>query len=244
MLEDPALERAELRGGLQAQLVQSGTRIAVGGKRIGLAARPVEGEHALGLKALAVRVARDEHIKLADERRVVPALEVGLDTSLEGRQPAFLEACRLDLGEGLVGDVGQCRAAPEGEGFAKRAGLPRGGEALEPLDVELVCLDTDVIAGRTGDDPVGAQDLAERMNVHLQRARGAPGRGFAPDPVDQPIRGDRFVGLEQEQGEQRARPLSAQRQGDAVVSQHLQWPQQAEIHDRLICVLKPTLSRS
>ena len=54
--------------------------------------------------------------------------------------------------------------------------------------------------------------------MHLQRAQGALGRGFAPDPVDQPIRGDRLVGLEQEQGEQGARPFSAQREGDAVIS--------------------------
>ncbi len=175
LLQDPALERSQLRGRLQAQLVQGSTGITVGGERVCLAPRPVEGEHALRLETLAVRVAREERVELAREGRVKPSLEVRVDTGLESGQPALLEPCSLGLGEGLVGDVREGRASPERESFPERIRFPGGREALEPLDVELVRLDVHVVAGRSGDDPVGAQSLAERVHVHLQRAGGALG---------------------------------------------------------------------
>ena len=143
VLQDPALECSQLRRRLETQLVQGGTGVAVSGKRVGLAAGAVQGEHPLCLEALAVRVGGDEHVELADERRMEPPFEVSVDTGLEGGQPALLEPRRLDLGKRLVGDVGERRATPERESLPERAGLPRGGEALEPLDVELVDLDTD-----------------------------------------------------------------------------------------------------
>ena len=167
------------------------------------------------------------------------AFEVGGDARLERRQPTLLEPRRLGLGEGLVGNVGERRAPPERERLPERVRLPRGGKPLEALDVELVRLDPDDVAGRPGEDPFGAQRLAERMHVHLQRAGGALGRGLAPDPVDETIRGDRLVGLEQQQSEQRPRPFPAERQRNAVVSKHLQRPQQPEFHP-----LRPSLSRS
>ena len=58
LLEDPALERAELGGRLEAELVERLACLPVGGERIGLAAGAVEGENSLCLQPLAVRDGR------------------------------------------------------------------------------------------------------------------------------------------------------------------------------------------
>ena len=48
--------------------------------------------------------------------------------------------------------------------------------------------------------------------------------------VDQPVGRDRHVGLQQEQRKQRARPRAAEGDGQSVVADHLQRPQQPELH--------------
>ena len=63
LAQDRGLELAELRAGIDAELLdESLARGAVGGERIGLAARAVEREHELRAGALAQRLGLDERL--------------------------------------------------------------------------------------------------------------------------------------------------------------------------------------
>ena len=91
----------------------------------------------------------DERLELGGDRARGARRRGRPRAALERREPCLLEPARLGLGEGLVGEVGQGRAAPEREGLADRV-RPRRGEPLEPLAVELLRLDADEVAGRAG----------------------------------------------------------------------------------------------
>ena len=158
-----------------------------------------------------------------------PDVEIEVDTGLEHRQAALVEPRSGGLRERLVGEVCERGAAPERERLAHLICVALG-EPLETLDVELVRLHADEIAGRTRHDPVGAERGAQRVDVHLERVLGAGGRRLAPDPVDQPVGGDDCVRLEEQLGQQRARSRAAERHRHAIVVEDLQRPQQAEFH--------------
>ena len=55
----------------------------------------------------------DERLELADELVVAPEREVRVDPELDRRQPDLLEPGDRRLGEALVGEVGERRAAPQ-----------------------------------------------------------------------------------------------------------------------------------
>ena len=156
-----------------------------------------------------------------------PACEVGVDPRLQRGQPRFLEPRRLSLRERLEGEVGECLPTPELERAVR---VTVGDQAREAVDVELVRVDADDVARRPGDDPVGADRPAERMHVHLERARRARGGLLAPDPVDQAVGRDDVVRVEQELREQGTRPRPAERDRRTVVSDHLHRPEQPEFH--------------
>jgi hypothetical protein len=60
-------------------------------------------------------VTLDERFELADQLCVGAECEVGLEAFLERCEAQLLETGDLALGERLVGEVGERRAAPEGE---------------------------------------------------------------------------------------------------------------------------------
>ena len=66
---------------------------------------------------------RDELFHLAYELGMAPECEVGVDPSLEGREPQLLDPADRRLRERLVGEVGQRSAAPQRERLAQ---LSRG----------------------------------------------------------------------------------------------------------------------
>ena len=56
----------------------------VGGERIGLAPRAIEGEHELAPGTFAERIGLDQGLEFADDLEMAPQGEVGLDAALEG----------------------------------------------------------------------------------------------------------------------------------------------------------------
>ena len=94
-----------------------------------------------------MRVSGDERLELADQRRVASRLEVVRDAGLQRGEPGLVELRCGGLREWLIGEVGERRPAPEREALAEPIGV-RLGEPLEALDIELVGLDADEIAGR------------------------------------------------------------------------------------------------
>ncbi len=225
--EDLLLERAQLGRGLEAELVEGSAGSAVGGERIRLATRTVEGEHLVGAKALAMRMGRNESLELCGERVVSSGGEVGGDAGLERAESGFLEPRSLRLGKRLGGEVGERRPAPE----RKRLARPTvGNEVLEALDVALALLDAEHVARCAGHDPVGAERVAKRVDMYLERVRGAGGGRVSPDPVDQPVGRDRLVGMEQQEREQRPRSSATERDFGPVVTPDFQGAKLPELH--------------
>ena len=127
LLQHPPLELAKPRRGLDAELlVERTAEVLVAGERLGLAPRPVEREHLLGMQTLAQRVAPQERVELAGELGMSPSRQVGLDSLLEGREPQLLEARALDLRERL-------RELGEGWSRARARAPPRGRDARSGL---------------------------------------------------------------------------------------------------------------
>ena len=116
-------------------------------ERLGLAARPVEGEHQLAAETLAQRMVPDERLELRQHGGVAAERELRLEALLERGEPQLLEPRDRRLRERLVGEVGERCAAPEPErtteqvgGALRIAALERLGRvvrpALEAVEVE------------------------------------------------------------------------------------------------------------
>ena len=111
----------------------------------------------------------------------------------------------------------------------QRLGAPVLRELLEAREVELVALDADHVAGRAGDDPVGAEGLAELRDVVLDRVQRLLGRAHSPELVDQAVGRDDLVRAGEQQGEQRSLALTPECKR-AVGVDHLQGPKDPELH--------------
>src|SRR5205823_2200027 len=137
VLEHFPLELLQLETRLDPELLaQRLPRAAVELERVGLPARAVEGEHQLGARALAQRLAGDELLQLGHEPRVPAEREIGLDSLLEGGQPGILEPRSCVTGEGLGPELGEGGSPPELERFTEafcRGLRVAGCEELAPL---------------------------------------------------------------------------------------------------------------
>ena len=195
-------------------------------------------------KPLAVRMRGDECVELG--RRAAPcARRRGLRRSAPRAPRAGLSSRRAAsaCANGSYATSASAGAAPERERLARGVAVldqPRrtARRPARPASTR------SEIAGRPRDDAVGAERLPERVHVHLERARAARRRLLAPDAVDQAVDRDDLVRVEQEQREQRPRPLPAESDRPTVVAHHLQRPQQPELHSPFRTSLKPTLGGS
>ncbi len=124
LAEDRGLELAELRAGVDAELLDERlARAAVGGERVRLPAGAVEREHQLRARPLAQGLRRDERLELRDELRMAPEREIGVDPLLERDRAELLEPGDLGLRERLVEEVR--RAPGRARARAPRARRPR-----------------------------------------------------------------------------------------------------------------------
>ena len=73
------------------------------------------------------------------------------------------------------------------------------------MEIELVGLDAEDVAGRSGRQHVLRKCLAKSRDVDAQCGGGVLGRVPAPELVDQPVSGNDLVGMQKEPGEERAR---------------------------------------
>ena len=175
LAKDPLLECPELRAGLEAELVERGARVAVGGEGVRLAPGAVEGEHEQGAEGLAVGMRRNKGFELCGDGGVVGAGEVMVDAGLEGDEPRFVEPRGVGAGEGLVGQICEGRPPPEGERDRKVVATALD-ELAEAVCVELPGVDVEQVAGRSRLDAVGAERRTERVDVDLHGVVGASGR--------------------------------------------------------------------
>ena len=99
MGEDLGFEACELGAGVQAEVLDEGVAgAAVGVERVGLAAGAVEGEHELGVEALAVRVVGGEAFELGDELRAAAEVQLELEAAFERVQAGALEPVGVAAG--------------------------------------------------------------------------------------------------------------------------------------------------
>jgi hypothetical protein len=173
-------------------------------------------------------VRRDERLELPGDLRVPARGEVGVDALLERREPQLLQPGDLRLRERLVGQVGERRPAPQAERLAQhprgRAGIGAAGlgdQRLEARRVELRRVEAEHVARRAGDEPAVAELAAQARDVHLDALGDRRRRRLAPDLVDQPLRRDHVVGVQEQHREQRALLGPAERERATAVG-HLQ----------------------
>ena len=130
----------------------------------------------------------------------MPAHEqVAVDARLKAREALFLEPRDLVLREGLEGEVGERRTAPERQRLVRLA-LP--GQPAEALEVELAVGDRDDIPRRFRLEAVWPEQLAQLRHVHLERLRRGPRRRLLPERVDQAIRRDNAIAVEEQNRKQ------------------------------------------
>jgi hypothetical protein len=177
-----------------------------------------------------------ERLQLADDVRMATEGEVGVDAPLQRREPQLLESSDRRLGEGFVCEVGECGAAPERErraellGRDRRLGRPRlFEETFESTQVELVRLDLEQIAGRPGEQDLGAKRLAELRHVHLKRVHRSLGRRLAPDLIDEPIAAHDLIRVKKEDRKYSALPRAPKLKW-AIALDDLEGPKDPKLH--------------
>ena len=222
--EDPVFERAQLGSGLDAELFDEHVAgVLVRAQRVGLPARPVEGEHEQLAEPLANRVLLGQPLGLDRDRRVTTALEVDRELGFERDDVQVLQALALGLRPRFVRDVRERLAPPQGEGIGEEdAGVVEPAELLgldrrcdiplEPHGIDLFGRDVEDVPGRAGDEdarrrpgsPVRFERPSQVRHVRLQRRRGRGRWLTVPELVDEPVDGDDPTRLEQEQREEGA----------------------------------------
>src|SRR5262245_23360685 len=123
-------------------------------------------------------MARDERFELAREIAVPPEQEICFEPALERVHPQLLEPRALRLREGLRRELGERRPAPQLErlpiggrrvvwatGVEARTRL--GGETLEALEVELVGIELQGVAGWPRVQHPRGEHLAQLRDVDL-----------------------------------------------------------------------------
>ena len=151
---------------------------------------------------------RDQKLELADELSVATELELGLEkVDLRG-QVQLGEPADLVPGGALEDDIRERRAAPEPErapakldGTVGRRGASLRDQALELEQVERVGLDSQPVAGRLRDERVGADVLAQRMDVALHELRRRRGWPLTPEVVHEAGAGDDLVRVQEQDAE-------------------------------------------
>jgi hypothetical protein len=190
---------------------------------------------------------RDQRLEFPDQLGVAAERQLRLDQLFKRRDAHLLEASGWLLGKGLIGDVRQGWATPQRQRLVERRGCPPGAargqlaaslcrQQLEAVSVEPLGIEPQlvpVVAGhdnpvRTVARPVGERP-AQARDVDLHVLRGDARRTLAPQLVDQPIGGERLVGVQQ-QHRQQGTLLAATNRHDAPLVEGLNWAKYAEFH--------------
>ena len=228
LVQHRTLELAQSLAGLEAELVaQIRPRLAERLERIRLPARAVESEHQLLAPPFARRLGRDECCDLAHEVSGVSGCERRVDPLLLRQEAELHELGDLAASELVECDVRIRRAAPQPKRLvdahrrARRLGRCEvggfGDQAPEPNRIDRSSVDVEHVAGRlVANRRVGSERAAEAGDRHLERVPCIPRRILGPERFDQRVGGDDRPDVDEERGEQRAHPCTAEGQRGAV----------------------------
>ena len=140
MVQDLGFEALKLGAGVQAEVLDEGVAgAAVGVECVRLAARAVEGEHQLGVEALAVRMVGGEAFELGDELRAAAEVQLELEAAFERVQTGALEPVGVAAGGPVERRVRQRRAAKQCERPAQKLHASSGGAVRACADSASNC---------------------------------------------------------------------------------------------------------
>jgi hypothetical protein len=100
-------------------------------------------------------------------------------------------------------------------------------ELLEPFDVELARLDAQQVRVAACLEPLGAEELAQAMDVDLKRVSRRRGWIVAPERFDQAVTSDGLVRVQKQEREERPLLRSAAAESCAA-ARDLERPQDTE----------------
>ena len=181
-----------------------------------------------------------QRFELTDQLRVPAEEQVGVDAVFDRRGPRFFEPGDHRSRERIVGEVDERGAAPQRECVAQHVrgrlgvALVQGGaafrrEPVEPGRVERVAWQVEGVATAACRDPVLPQRAPQARDVDLQVVARRDALA-APDVFEELVGRHRMSLCQREVDEQRARTRAADVDGNAVVVEHLERPQDPELH--------------
>jgi hypothetical protein len=236
--QDGRLQRPQLGPGLDAELLtQRPASVLERSEGVGLATRPVQGEHQHAPEPLPERVGGDHRLQLVEAVEVAAEGELGLDPILGGRPAKLVETGALGAGELVEDKVGQGVSAPEPECFAEQfccvtrrsflhCGTTLGDESGEAQGIHLVGVHVEHVAGWLGKQHLAGAGLAQRPpDLRHDKVEGVGGllREFvAVETFDEPVRAHHMAGVERQDRSQRPQLLAAKGDRRAVPRRHLQ----------------------
>ena len=237
-----ALELLQRGRRLHAELVHPcGARRTVCLQRLGLPAGAVERQDQLPAQPLAVGMPLDQLLELGDDELGPAEREPRVDPQLDRLDPLFLQPLRGRARRLVeIHEPGERWTAPQPDRLVERvrglAGtsacerlMRLGDQAPETLEVELARLDVQPVGAAPGHDPLGAERLAQPVDVDLQRADRGLRRPLAPDRVDELAARHGLVRAQQQIGEDGALLRAAERQRPST-EPRLERPEQQELH--------------
>ncbi|OLT06129.1 hypothetical protein BJF90_18340 [Pseudonocardia sp. CNS-004] len=219
LTKDLPVQMLHGRGRRHPQLVRQAFPVAaVDLQRVGLAPRPVPGEHQLGVRTVPQRVLGDELLRAGGRLGDPTEREVGVHPVLGRGDPQLLEPDRLRPREVVVGELGVGTSVPEGEGPVQQLGrlgrtrVPRpAGQLGEAVRVECGVGHDQQVAGRAGQQLSRGQRAPQPRDQAVQR-RGRVGREpVAPQHLGDPVGGDDRTAVHEQHGEQTAQGRRAHR---------------------------------
>jgi hypothetical protein len=179
---------------------------------------------------------------------VPPQGELRVDPILDRGQTQLLQARDRRLGERVVGEIRERRAAPQCQsvveqtertiGLAVLEGpMTRASQPFEPLCIHLLAFDAEHVAGRLRDQHLGRragqaarlQDTAQLPHIHLERLGGSARSALPPDVVHQQVGGDNLA-VSQEQRRQNGLLLRPSKRDRTAAVPYFQPPEKSKVH--------------
>ena len=249
LAQDAGLQLPQPPARVDAQLI--GQRAARGLERLqrlGLPARPVQGQHQQPGQPLTEPVAAGQLLQLGDHGGVAAQVQVGGKAVFQRGNPQFLQPVPLGLGERLIGHLGQRRSPPQRQPLAQHPGRSRrparlqqpvtlGGQRGKTGRIQVPGADHQPVAGglahqhprRGPGRAVRLQRPPQIRHIRLQRGGRLRRRLLSPQLLDQPIQRHHMVSVDQQDREQHTL-LGASQLDPALPVLGLERSQQPELH--------------